>query len=209
MSWTAVPERRREQLIVRCITNRHLSVQDYFTQIEQIAKARPEALIIREKDLPEPEYERLAAKVLAICTQYEVPCIFHTYVQAAIRLGVPCVHLPLQALLDLPLEQKQQLTVLGASVHSQKEALLAEQAGASYLAAGHVFATDCKPGVPARGLSFLKEVCAAVQIPVYALGGICAERADACIRAGAQGVCVMSECMQHTDVEGRLQMYGA
>lgn len=107
-------------MIVRCITNRHLSVQDYFTQIEQIAKARPEALIIREKDLPEPEYECLAAKVLAICTQYEVPCIFHTYVQAAIRLGVPCVHLPLQALLDLPLEQKQQLTVLGASVHSKK-----------------------------------------------------------------------------------------
>lgn len=48
----------------------------------------------------------------------------------------------------------------------------AEQLGASYLTAGHIYATDCKRGLPPRGLGFLKEVCREVSIPVYGIGGI-------------------------------------
>ncbi len=44
--------------------------------------------------------------------------------------------------------------------------------GASYLTAGHIYATDCKRGLPPRGLGFLKEVCREVSIPVYGIGGI-------------------------------------
>ena len=40
------------------------------------------------------------------------------------------------------------------------------------MTAGHIFATDCKKGLPPRGLDFLKNVCDAVEIPVYAIGGI-------------------------------------
>lgn len=189
-----------QKVKVRCITNRHLACQDYFEQIRQIAVAGPEALIIREKDLPQQEYEQLAAKALEICRHYEVPCILHTYPGAAMHLGVKAVHLPLQSLLELSEEQKQYFTVLGASVHSVEEAVLAQKAGASYLTAGHVFATDCKRGVPPRGLAFLKEVCGAADIPVYALGGICAKNAAECLKAGAEGVCVMSECMKRADL---------
>ena len=188
-----------------CITNRHLSVQDYMEQIRQIAKAGPQAVIVREKDLPQAAYEQLAAQVLAVCTQYHVPCILHTYAETAIRLGVKALHLPLQALLSLPKRQKQQFTLLGASVHSVEEALQAQSAGASYLLAGHIFATDCKRGVPPRGLSFLQEVCQASSLPVYALGGIHAENAGACIRAGAKGVCLMSGCMCYENLSERFE----
>ena len=185
---------------IRCITNRHLAVQDYFDQIRTIALAGPEAVIIREKDLKESEYEQLAARVIGICADYRVPCIVHGYPYAAVHLGAEAVHLPLWKLLDMPDWQKRLFSVIGASVHSKEEALLAQSAGASYLTAGHVFATDCKQGVPPRGLSFLKEVCMAVQIPVYALGGIHAGNAKECIQAGAAGVCVMSECMKRADL---------
>ena len=40
------------------------------------------------------------------------------------------------------------------------------------MTAGHVYVTDCKKGLPPRGLEFLKEVCTKVTIPVYAIGGI-------------------------------------
>ena len=40
------------------------------------------------------------------------------------------------------------------------------------MTAGHIYATDCKKGLPPRGLDFLKNVCDAVEIPVYAIGGI-------------------------------------
>lgn len=189
---------------VLCITNRHLAVQDYFAQIEQIAKAAPEAVIVREKDLPEAEYEQLAARVMQICRRYQVPCILHTYVQAALRLGADAVHLPLQGLLALSEEEKRRFALIGASTHSIEEAQTAQAAGASYITAGHIYATDCKKGLPPRGISFLKEVCAAVDIPVYALGGINASNAAECIRAGAHGVCVMSACMKHMDIRRAL-----
>lgn len=190
------------QIKIICITNRHLCAQSYMAQIEQIARSCPQAVIVREKDLAEEEYERLAKKVMQVCAQHQVPCILHTYADAAARLGAEAVHLPLPVLRSLSDEQKSCFSVLGASVHSPQEAVLAQEAGATYLAAGHVFATDCKRGVPPRGLSFLREVCASTTLPVYALGGICKENAAPCIQAGADGVCIMSECMQRTDWTG-------
>lgn len=196
-----------QKIKVRCITNRHLSIQDYYSQIEEIARGGPDAVIVREKDLPEQEYGQLAARVMGICVQHDVPCILHAYARVAIRLGAKAIHLPLQALCSLSDKEKQHFSVLGASVHSVEEALQAQKAGATYLTAGHVFATDCKRGAPPRGIPFLREVCAMSDIPVYALGGIHAENAAACVQAGAAGVCIMSECMTHTDMRGLLGQY--
>ncbi len=196
-----------QKIKIRCITNRHLARQDYFEQIRQIAMAGPEAIIVREKDMPEHEYEQLAAKVMEICRHYDVLCILHAYPQSAIRLGAKAVHLPLQSLFALTEKQKQFFSALGASVHSKEEALMAQKAGASYLAAGHIFATDCKRGLPPKGLPFLKEICEMADIPVYALGGIQAGNAAECLRAGAEGVCVMSECMKHTDLREVFAQY--
>lgn len=81
------------------------------------------------------------------------------------------------------------------SVHSKEEAISAQELGVSYIMAGHIFKTDCKKDVPPRGLSFLSEICSAVKIPVYAVGGINKENAILCIEAGAAGVCMMSNFM--------------
>lgn len=183
---------------VCCITNRHLAVQDYNMQIAQIAASHPEAIIVREKDLPESEYEQLAKKVMDICAQYGVTLILHSFVEAAIRLNARAIHLPLHKLLALSGQDALHFSVIGASVHSVEEALLARDAGATYLTASHIFTTECKKGLPPRGIQFLQEICCAVNIPVYALGGIHAANALSCIQAGAAGVCVMSECMNRT-----------
>lgn len=196
-----------QKMKVLCITNRHLAVQDYGVQIEQVAAAGPEAVIVREKDLAEPEYEQLAKRVMDICTQYGVKCILHNFAGAAIRLGAGAIHLPMHKLLALTEQEMAQFSVIGASVHSIEEAIQAQDAGVSYLTASHIFATDCKKGMPPRGISFLEEVCTRVSIPVYALGGICAANAPSCIQAGAAGVCIMSECMKHANVTQVLQKY--
>ena len=84
---------------------------------------------------------------------------------------------------------------IGVSTHSVEDAILAEQQGAGYITAGHVFATDCKKGLPPRGLAFLHEVCQAVSIPVYAIGGITEENMSPCMEQGAAGGCMMSGYM--------------
>jgi thiamine-phosphate pyrophosphorylase len=79
--------------------------------------------------------------------------------------------------------------LVGRSCHSMAEAQLAERAGASYIIFGPVYATPSKAQYgPPQGLERLAEVCRAVQIPVLAIGGIAAENASACLRAGAAGI---------------------
>ncbi len=79
--------------------------------------------------------------------------------------------------------------LIGASCHSAEAARRAEGDGADYAFFGPVFDTPSKAAFgPPQGLRGLAEVCAALQIPVLAIGGINAETAAACVEAGAAGV---------------------
>lgn len=172
-------------------------------QIERICSRHPKAVLVREKDLPVDEYARLLAQVQEICLRYGVQCIAHTYTYAAVQCGIDVIHYPLNLLQDEMHHHVSKKKILhirkkGASVHSVEEALLAEALGADYLTAGHIFETGCKPGAAPRGKDFLRSVCTAVKIPVYAIGGMSASEkcVESMVLCGAAGICVMSECMQ-------------
>ncbi len=182
-----------------CITNRALCKGDFFTQIENIAKAHPRAIVLREKDLSPNEYASLAKQVMDICRKHETPCILHSFAEVAQSLDCRFIHLPLTVLRTMTSEDKQFFSVIGASCHSVEDAIEAEQLGCTYITAGHVFKTDCKKGLPGRGLDFLESVCKAVSIPVYAIGGIGKENYAAVKNAGASGACIMSGFMTCTD----------
>ena len=85
------------------------------------------------------------------------------------------------------------------------DALEAQSLGCTYITAGHVFETDCKKGLPGRGLEFLRDVCAAVDIPVYGIGGIDADNIALVRDAGASGACLMSSLMATEDVKGLMK----
>lgn len=93
-------------------------------------------------------------------------------------------------------EQRAAFDMIGVSTHTVEEAIAAEKLGADYVITSHIFPTDCKMGVPPRGLTHLHDVCEAVSIPVYALGGIHPDNADLCFEQGAAGVAMMSEYMR-------------
>ena len=159
------------------ITNRHLCSRPFMEQLERVCKLHPHAIVLREKDMPEAEYLSLARDVIALCKKYDVQCMLHSFINVAIELEHPYIHLPLPILeayvkKDLSNNYQQFFKIIGTSVHSVEDAIKAEQLGATYMTAGHIFATDCKKGLPPRGLDFLKNVCDAVGIPVYAIGGI-------------------------------------
>lgn len=186
------------------VTNRHLAAHPYPEQIARICRTQPKALILREKDLTPETYHTLAAQVLDICQSYDVPCILHTFWQEAVALGCTSIHLPLSLLRELSAKgilsspEFASFTVLGTSVHSVAEAREAEQLGATYLTAGHIYVTDCKKGLAPRGLIFLQNVCKSVSVPVYGIGGIKFDpiQWQKLQAAGAAGGCIMSGMME-------------
>lgn len=181
---------------VIAVTNRKLCNRPFTEQLERVCRHHPRALILREKDLSEHEYELLAEQVLEICSTYDVPCILHTYTAVARRLGCSRIHLPLP-LLKTEVSSLGDFSLVGTSVHSVEDAIEAEKLGASYLTAGHIYVTDCKKGLPPRGTGFLREVCLQVSVPVYAIGGIHLDenQMKEIIDSGAAGGCIMSGMM--------------
>lgn len=209
------------------VTNRHLCSRPFMEQLECVCKLHPHAIVLREKDMPEAEYLSLARDVIALCKKYDVQCILHSFINVAVELNHPYIHLPLPILEkyasascqhfmpDVISTQsyknaagyQQFFKVIGTSVHSVEDAIKAEQLGATYMTAGHIFATNCKKGLPPRGLDFLRNVCGAVQIPVYAIGGINiassegdnstlnVPRLKEVMECGAAGGCIMSGMM--------------
>jgi thiamine-phosphate pyrophosphorylase len=122
--------------------------------------------------------------------ELETTFVVNDDVEAALRLGADGVHLGRE---DLGAERAlEEGLLLGLSATSVEEARAGKRAGAAYIGAGPVWMTPSKPDAdPSIGLDGLREICAAVQIPVIAIGGIDASNAADCIRAGAAGVAVI------------------
>lgn len=180
-----------------CVTNRHLVNGSLYTQLEKVFKSltKPDIIILREKDMQENEYKSLAKKVVKLCSDSGVICILHSFKDVVESTKADGIHLSFSVFSDMSENEKKQFDIIGVSVHSKEEAKRAQELGASYIIAGHIFKTDCKKGVTPRGLDFLKEICHEVNIPVYAIGGIDKKNTAQCIKAGATGVCMMSGFM--------------
>ena len=184
---------------VLCVTNRALCAGGFLEQIERVASARPAGILLREKDLPEFAYAALARDVGKICQRFDVPLVVHTHVGVARELGCHHVHLTLPMLEAMPEAARTALLgefELSTSCHSVVDAQRAQALGCTRILAGHVYETDCKPGLEPRGLTFLRNVCATVEIPVWAIGGITPERLAEVEAAGAAGACMMSAFMR-------------
>lgn len=180
-------------------TSRTLCKEDFLARVGAICAAGIDGIILREKDLPELKYRSLAADVLQICRDTGTPCALHTYPAAAKSLHAEALHLPLQAFLALGEKEKRAFPTIGVSCHSLDDVIAAQEGGCSYVTLGHIFATDCKRGLPGRGLAFLDEVCRRANVPVYAIGGINRDNIARVRDAGASGACIMSGFMTCPD----------
>lgn len=158
-------------------------------------------LQLREKRASAGEILDLARTLLPLCRARKVPLLINDRVDIALAAGADGVHLGQD---DLPLPEARALLgpdrILGATAHTVEEALRAQAEGADYLGVGAMFPTGTKTDTVPTSADTLKAICAAVSIPVVAIGGVNAENLPTLAGTGIAGAAVVSAIFSQSDL---------
>lgn len=183
--------------MIYVITNRKLITKGRLSEVaEAAAKGGAEVIILREKDLGFYQLLPIALDIKERIKSTKCKLIINSNIEVARDVKAHGIHCSYEYFIkELPKFPGE----IGVSIHSLEEAIEVEKMGASYILASPIFETQCKPGAEPKGITFIKAIKEKVKIPVIALGGISLENGRDVMKAGAQGLAVMSAIMADKD----------
>lgn len=195
---------KKEDLLVYGITDRYwLNGRNLADDVELALKGGTTMLQLREKDLDEENFHKEAIEIKAICEKHKVPFIINDNVELAVKVNADGVHVGQN---DMVAQDVRAMIgpdkILGVSTQTVEEAILAEKMGADYLGVGAVFPTGSKDDAWVLSHDLCKEICAAVKIPVVAIGGITKDNIKELKDLGFSGISVISAIFGQKDIEG-------
>ena len=170
-------------------------------QVEAALQGGVTCVQLREKHLDRDAFLAEAKQICALCRRYGVPFIVNDDLDVALACGADGIHVGQD---DMPAAKVRRRAgrrlIVGVSAHTPEEARLAEAAGADYLGAGAVFGSATKTDASLLTPAGLQAVCAAVHIPVVAIGGVNARNILQLQGSGAAGAAVVSGIFGAPDI---------
>ena len=193
----------RDAMLLYGVTDRAwLRGRGLSEQVEEALRGGVTCIQLREKDMSESEFLAAAMELREVCRRYGVPFVVNDNVAVAVACGADGIHVGQKdmAVSDVRARIGESM-ILGVSVQTVEQAVAAVVHGADYLGVGAVFATSTKGDADSVSLSILGEICAAVEVPVCAIGGITAENLSLLAGSGIDGVAVVSAIFAQEDIE--------
>jgi thiamine-phosphate pyrophosphorylase len=177
--------------------------------VEDALRGGVRAVQLREKDLPVRELLDMAYRMREITSRYDAKLFINDRVDIAMCVEAEGVHLgrsgiPVHAVRKIVSDKM----LIGASTHSEEEALSAEKEGADFITFGPVYHTPSKQtyGEPV-GAESLRNVSGKTSVPVFGIGGIKTERIREVMHSGAHGVALISGILGEADIKGAAERY--
>lgn len=176
--------------------------QSLYEQVESALKGGATCVQLREKELDEESFLKEALEISALCRQYKVPFFINDNVEVAVRCHADGIHVGQK---DMKAAQVRKRVghdmLIGVSVHSAEEALEAVRNGADCLGVGAMFSTSTKADADVLTKETLRDICASVDIPVVAIGGIHKANMMQLAGTGVDGVALVSAIFAADDIE--------
>lgn len=170
---------------------------EFLSRVEAALTGGATLLQLREKDRTTREYIDLAKKVHEISAKYNVPLIIDDRIDVAIATDAEGVHLGQS---DMPVDIARKILgdgkIIGATAKTVPQALEAYNQGADYLGVGAIYPTTTKVKTVLTSTETLAEICAAVPIPVNAIGGLNKDNIGILNGIPIAGICVVSAIMK-------------
>lgn len=198
-----------DALRVTLITDRTLLPEDQFLSgIEAALKGGVRTIQLREKNLPEKELRALAQSTLKLTQKYNALLIINHHAELADDIGADGVHLTESSPAVRKIRKQYPDLLIGKSAHSLQSAMRAQHQRADFVTFSPVYDTPSKqPYGPPQGLEKLQQVCAGLDIPVLALGGIDLSRIAAVRKHGAFGIALIRGIWNSPDIEHESAKY--
>ena len=177
-----------------------------YEQVETALEGGVTCVQLREKELAEDLFLKEAYQLHELCKKYKVPFIINDNVDIAVNCGADGVHVGQQDMnIQLVRKKLAPHQMIGVSVQTVEQAILAEKEGASYLGVGAVFTTSTKKDAISVSYETLQKICKAVRIPVVAIGGINEENVLQLAHSGVDGIAVVSALFAKKDIKKAAQ----
>ena len=192
----------KRDLLLYAVTDRSwLGEQTLCEQVEEALQGGATFVQLREKELDDAAFLTEAIEIRKLCRKYKVPFVVNDNVKIACNVNANGVHVGQH---DMEAGDVRTLLgedkILGVSVQTVEQAVLAEQRGADYLGVGAIFHTGSKADADNVSLETLKAICKAVRIPVVAIGGIGRHNVSELRGSGIGGVAVISAVFGAKDI---------
>ncbi|MFV0519198.1 MAG: thiamine phosphate synthase [Lachnospirales bacterium] len=171
-------------------------------QVEEAILGGVTFVQLREKNLDDAPFIELSRKVKNITDTYKIPYVINDNINVAIEIDADGVHIGQSD--NSLIETRKKLgndKIIGVSVQTVEQALLAEKNGADYLGVGAIFSTNTKLDTKNVNLETLKEICNAVNIPVVGIGGIDKNNIELLKGVGISGIAVVSSIFAEKDIK--------
>jgi thiamine-phosphate diphosphorylase len=165
---------------------------------------------LRVKDRSERDLREAIRASIRLCAHHGATLVVNDYWRLAIEEGCGVVHLGQSDLDGADLDAIRAAGVkLGVSTHDEGELERALALSPDYVALGPIYPTLLKQMTFApQGLARIGEWKARVgAIPLVAIGGLTPERAQACLAAGADSACVVTDVLRHADPAARAKQW--
>jgi len=196
----------RERLLLYAVTDRAwlnstpAGCNTLARQVEEAILGGVTLVQIREKQVGEADFIAQARQLKHVTDKHGVPLIVNDSLAVTLASDADGLHIG-QDDGDVRLTRTRlgANKILGVSVQTVKQALAAEAEGADYLGVGAVFPTSTKSDAAEVSLAALAEICAAVHVPVVAIGGVHAGNMKALTGTGIAGVAVVSALFAQPD----------
>lgn len=184
----------KNTMLLYAVTDRAwVGKMSLYEQVEATLQNGATCIQIREKELGDETFLEEAKEMAALCKRYHVPLIINDNVEIAIACHADGIHVGQEDMKASDVRKRVgEEMIIGVSAHTVEEALEAVENGADYLGLGAVFTTSTKADVDVMPFETLKEICAAVNVPTVAIGGISKENVMKLSGSGVDGVAVIS-----------------
>jgi thiamine-phosphate pyrophosphorylase len=156
---------------------------------------------LRLKSAPGRDLLAAAREIAAMCCGRGAMLIVDDRADIAMLAGAAGVHLGQE---DMPLEAARRLVghemIVGISTHSVEQAFAAERGGADYVGFGPLYPGGLRNNAAGKGLAMLRQVRAAVSIPIVAIGGITEATMPEALAAGADACAIITDVVHASDL---------